>query len=687
MAQFQQSLESNNKTFCEMLFTKALAPYFINVHETNRDGFNSSTPNPGLWELFVYENSDPRRMAVAGSRVVRSKFIKAVAFLGKHLRSLDTKIDGEQGEEYGGGLRGGVQTGGASDEVLKHIKDKGLNQQESSLFNLFFDIVDENKVVRNKRQSVSIADYKHNASAPGSKYGLSVKTFTQSLDVPGAYTSNLKGNQQGGAHPITKLALITSYLPLLGKDSFDAIFESFLPVLEKKTFPTQSALYNPGTSRTNVDSDLIGGASAEEIRNAFLRNVLEQFFENTSQAQVEDEEVLEVVSAEEIAQYLACNPQKSRLFTPVSNIATLAALPSNTWRQLSDDSFEKWTPQGYKPLSKEECDKVLNGTCAGSSIKSGVCERFMAAVNSNNAEALVRLLREQEIWDSNTAADSLNKLHPATVLRILNALHFGTKNGPFGKRVCSVDEWMKECIKGTNLQNASPSENVKAYLQHLVEFVNRNPSLIDPSKRPFAAMTSAATPDILKQRGLFYAGETVSHGSSAPLNFSQVRQAVSATCGGVNLSSVHVPYATAYGAVHVVGQTGGQKGGNHLYTQASQAQLSLGSGIQALLSQVLNGLKSTQYKISTEEEAKINQKVASLTALEQEIYATIMELNEKRLAVQCGANFHSQVASTQERLMQLSSTYDRRAPCLQELCEQLRMLLAQQQNSAGVQPL
>jgi hypothetical protein len=64
-----------------------------------------------------------------------------------------------------------------------------------------------------------------------------------------------------------------------------------------------------------------------------------------------------------------------------------------------------------------------------------------------------------------------------------------------------------------------------------------------------------------------------------------------------------------------------------------------------------------------------------------------MELNEKRLAVQCGANFHSQVASTQERLMQLSSTYDRRAPCLQELCEQLRMLLAQQQNSAGVQPL
>lgn len=672
------SLSKVNKkeTFCELLFTKTLAPYFISVHETNPNGFNSSTPNPGLWELFVYENTDPRRSSVAGSRVVRTNFFDAVQYLGYHLSILDSQKS--SGEALGGALRGGTTK--QAKQVLSYIKDNILTPQESSLFDLFFNIVDNIKMdTHGKRSAVSIADYKRDTTAPDGNYDLSVKTFTNiNLDMSGALLTNIN-SQKGGN--IQKLVLVATYLPLLGNDRLTTESDQKLTLI-----------INPLNKRQGEENQeygssdgggLKGGASDEEMRNASLRILLELQFENTQSDVDPVDQVNPYLSSEEIAQHLACNPEKSRLSTPVSNIATLTALPQNMWRQLSDGSFEKWTPQGYKPLSKEECDKILNGTCAGSSINSTICERFMAAVNSNNAEELVSLLGQDGIWESNTAADSLDKLHPATVLRILKALHFGTKNGPFGKQVCSVEEWMKECIKGTNIDGATPSANVKTYLQHLVDFVNRNPSLIDPSKRPFAAMTSAATPDILKQRGLFYAGETVSHGSSAPLNFSQVRQAVSATCGGVNLSSVHVPYATAYGAVHV----GGQKGGTHLYTQASQAQLSLGSGIQALLSQVLNGLKSTQYRLSAEDEAKINQKVANLTALEQDIYTTIMELNERRLALQCGANCHSQVASTQERLMQLSNTYDRRAPCLQELCEQLRILLAQQQNTAGCQPI
>ena len=64
-----------------------------------------------------------------------------------------------------------------------------------------------------------------------------------------------------------------------------------------------------------------------------------------------------------------------------------------------------------------------------------------------------------------------------------------------------------------------------------------------------------------------------------------------------------------------------------------------------------------------------------------------MQVNELRLAAQSGVNCNSQLMSAQGGLMQLGSVYDRKVPCLQELCEQLRMLLAQQQNSNGCQPI
>lgn len=659
--------QGNNNTpkpsFYDLLFGKHHGNYYKNVFLTNPNGFNSSTPNPGMWVAYVYKSPDSLRSADKDGRIIREKFIRSLVNLGQHVKKTENEL---------------------SQQILNCIH-KEVSNEEQAIFDTFFNIVSKvgsaQSTEKIEATSINTAEFKSLPEEQISLYRVNVKTLKQSIDTPDAFLKNIKGDLRGGALN-KKIALITLYIPLiLETDSFEHYNELNLlgnPFIEPILEITQLQHKQRGGS-------LKGGDNSN--RKAILRTLCELIYEDNEKFKELSVKPLdpaeEVVSAQEIAEYLACNPEKSRLSTPVSNIATLASLPQNMWRQLSDGSFEKWTPQGYKPLSKEECDNILNGTCAGSSIKSEVCKYFMEAVNNNNADELVRLLATEEIWGSNTAADSLDKLHPATVLRILKALHFGTKNGPFGKQVCSVEEWVKECLTNTPLSKASPSANVKAYLQHLVDFVNRNPSLIDPSKRPFATMTSAATPDILKQRGLFYAGETVSHGSSAPLNFSQVRQAVSATCGGVNLSSVHVPYATAYGAVHV----GGQKGGTHLYTQASQAQLSLGSGIQALLSQVLNGLKSTQYRLSAEDEAKINQKVASLTALEQDIYATIMELNERRLALQCGANCHSQVASTQERLMQLSSTYDRRAPCLQELCEQLRMLLAQQQNSAGCQPI
>jgi hypothetical protein len=630
------------QSFCEMLFTPALAYYFKSVHATNMNGFSSgSTPIPGVWEAFVYQSVDPRRKAVASGRVIRSKFVEAVKYLGRHLFALE----GQEGQE-----------------VLEHIRTKDLTAEESALFGLFFDIVDTRQQGQDEKAlAISIADYKR---ATQQIYRLNVKTFLHSLSTPGVYARNIRG-QQGGA-PTNKLALVATFLPLVSKS--DDLSEE-----------EEGEEYGGGRH-------LRGGAPSEEVREAKLRILMEREFEAGTGSEAQP--VNKFITDEEIAQYLACVGERAT--APISNVQTLASLPTNTWRKLSDGSYEKLTPEGYKPLSKEECEKLLRGTCAGSNIASKpTCDAFMAAVNEQNAEALVHMLTSEGenafIWDSNTAADSMNKLHPETVLRILKALGFGAKNGPFGKRVCTVDEWLSECVKNGPLKDGVNSGNLKApvrsYLEHLVAFVNSNPSLVDPSKRHMAALSSATTPIELQQRGLYYAGDELRNSGSSQLSFHDVQKAVHTHHSGVNLANVLIHPTTAFGAVR------GQTGGTHqLYTQAAQAQISLGSGISQLVEQSLNGLHATSHGISDAGVAQIREKVKKLTTLEQEIYQGIIQLNELRLAADSGINCHSQLSSAQDRLMQLGSMYDRRAPCLQELCEQLRMLLAQQ-NKSGCEPI
>jgi hypothetical protein len=641
----QRNVPHNVKTesFEELLFTPALAPYFKSVFNTNRDGFNSSTPNSGLWELYVYEQSNFRSGA---KRMIRDNFIKAVQFLGTHLRRVDAH---------------NTSAKDLNNMILDHIASGKLTPEQILLFEMFFNIVNDDLITYDKATPVSIIEYKKLSAQEQKQLRVNVKTIIRGLDVSGAYSKNVRelSSQKGGAY--AKLALITSYLPLVSSD------DSY----------NQTLIRNG----TEVGGGLRGGAptTPEEHRSAVLRTTFEEYFETYYQLV----DYTEVVSAEEIARYLACHPESTKLSNPISNIATLAALPSNMWRKLSDGSYEKMTSQGYKPLSKEECDDLMLGTCAGSNMSSELCNRFMKAVNDQNDVEILEVLSNSGFeWNDNVAANSVDKLHPETVIRILKALHFGTKNGPYGKQVCSVDEWEKECRKNTGIKDSQIEPNMKKYLEHLVAFVNSNPSLIDPSKRPFASMTSATTPQLLAQRGLYYVGETVNQ-KHGPINFSQVQQAVNTFCGGVNLKNITIPSTMGFAAV----QLGGQKGGSHLYTQAVQSQLSLGSGIKALLDQVLNGLQSTSHRLSQHNEKLVREKVERLTTLEQEIYQTIMHLNELRLAEQCGVNCHSQLASTQDKLMQLGNVYDRRAPCLQELCEQLRILLAQQQNSSGCQPL
>lgn len=437
---------------------------------------------------------------------------------------------------------------------------------------------------------------------------------------------------------------------------------------------------------------LVGGADDNELHAAILRIILEQQFENPTSpignnTDFIDIEFVQVLDHLQLAEILACHDEKSTP-TPISNTATLAALPSNMWRQLSDGSFQKWTADGYKPLSKEECDELMRDTCAGSNIPNELCKTFMKAINSQNANEILAILsNEAFVWGDNVAADSINKLHPQTVIRILKALHFGTKSTPFGKQVCSVDEWVSECIKSTTLVGATLSPGMRKYLEYLVAFVNSNPSLIDPSKRPFATTTSATGPSEFTTRGLYYVGGPIA--GSSLLTFNKVQQALQAFPNtNISLNDVAIYPTMAYAGVRI--HQGGQRGGtNHFYTQAATSQLSLGigSGIKQLVKHALDGLKSTQQTIGPDEETKINKKVDDLIKLEQEIYHKIMQVNELRLAAQSGVNCNSQLMSAQGGLMQLGSVYDRKVPCLQELCEQLRMLLAQQQNSNGCQPI
>jgi len=698
-------------SFCEMLFTPALAYYFKSVHATNMNGFSSgSAPIPGVWEVFVYKSVDPRRKALPEGRVIKPQFIEAVRFLGKHLYNLERQGD----------------TGQA---VLEHIRTKDLTAEESALFGLFFDIVDNTirtSSTPSKAVAVSIADYKRVPEEQLIKYRLNVKTFLHSLEGTGAYANNIKGKQTGGA-PTERFALVATFVPLIKKsdDIPEGQYEQLLDTLKgvnvanigSSTFLWHSRPFEPrtqiipreeqggeeatatqraakrqeedqGQGRSVVQHTvhgggrhLRGGATDDEVREAFIRILMEREFEAGQGSRAVQVDL--VVTSEEIAQYIACVGDKT--IAPVSNTLTLALLPTNTWRKLSDGSYEKLTPTGYKPLPREDCEKLI---CAGSNIDNPEkCEEFMKAVNNQNVDELVRMLTEPDafVWDSNTAADTMDQLHPHTVLRILKAFGFGTKNGPYGKRVCTVDEWLSECVKNGSFKGSVDSNslkpNMRSYLEHLVAFVNSNPSLVDPSKRHFAALSSATTPDELQKRGVYYAGDELSKSGSSQLSFHDVQKAVDMHQSGVNLASVLMYPTIAYGAV------GGQRGGGpQLYTQAAQAQLSLGSGISQLVEQSLNGLQATSHGIGDANVAQIREKVKKLTTLEQEIYQAIIQLNELRLAADSGINCHSQLSSAQDRLMQLGSMYDRRAPCLQELCEQLRMLLAQQ-NKSGCEPI
>jgi hypothetical protein len=388
-----------------------------------------------------------------------------------------------------------------------------------------------------------------------------------------------------------------------------------------------------------------------------------------------------------MAEYLACNPEPAK--TMPSNTVTLSSLATNSWLKLSDGSYQKLTPQGYMPLSSEECLKVLHDTCAGSNISNKeTCDKFMKAINNQNVDEIVLMLTNSDstfVWESNAVADSVNKLHPETVLKILRTLGFGTKSGPSGKRVCSVDEWLNECVKSSKLKDGVDSNNLKAnmkaYLEHLVSFVNSNPSLIDPSKQKMASMVSISIPPELAERGLYNAAEDYKVKPNS-LNWADVSKALqTTTCSGFNLRDISLYPTTAYGAV------AGQKGGTHLYTQATTAQLNLSSGIFQMVEQVLKSLQATSQGLNPEDEKKLREKVQALTNLEQEILSSIMQLNQMRIASEGGVNCFDQMRTTQDRLMQLGSVYDRRVPCLQELCEQLRMLLAQQQNNSSCEPL
>lgn len=671
--------DNSQPSFLELLYGPHLHLYFKSVANTNMNGFSSSTPNNGLWELFVYDNLTVQtrfRSAAPNSRVIRDSFIQALMHYGTYLNAIDNKSVIYEFNR----------------KILDHIHGTGLSDEESQHFNMFFNIVHRTKTSdTGKAKEITYADFRKLVKGDITDYRVNVKTFITELDVPGAYKGNVNRSQKGGKAPTAKLALITSFLPLV--DPTDIIDENYL---QKFLHQSVQVSNREGEEGEGLGGEALGGGKLrggaidnDEIRAAILRIILEQQFEVPTDAAPQGKFVT-VLTPLQIAEYFACHDEKSNLSTPISNTATLAALPSNMWRKLSDGSFQKWTADGYKPLSKEECDKLMQDTCAGSNIPSKLCADFMEAINSQNATQILDILSNTEfVWGDNVAADTIDKLHPQTVLRILKALHFGTKSTPFGKQVCSVDEWVSECIKNTPLKDAGAtlSQPMRKYLEYLVAFVNSNPSLIDPSKRPIATTTSATGPTEFTARGLYYVGGPIA--GSSLLTFDKVQQAVHAiSYTNIDLRNVVMQPTMGYGAVQLHGGQGQRGGTNHFYTQAATSQLLLGSGIKQLVKHALDGLKSTQQTIGPEEETKINKKVDDLIKLEQEIYHKIMQVNELRLAAQSGVNCNSQLMSAQGGLMQLGSVYDRKVPCLQELCEQLRMLLAQQQNSTnGCQPI
>ncbi len=667
--------QSQEKSFLELLYGPHLHLYFKSVANTNMNGFSSAAPNKGLWELFVYDNLTVQsrfRSATPDSRVIRDSFIQALMNYGTYLNYINNDYDYDY--DY-------------NKKILDYIHGTELSAEESQHFNMFFNIVHRtNKGEDKKAIEITYAEFRKLKTI--TMYRVNVKTFIKNLDVPGAYKGNVNRSQTGGKAPTQQLALLTSFLPLV--DPTDIINEKYLQKFLHQSSEREEVGVGEevrvGEGEELGGGKLRGGAiDNDEIRAAILRIILEDKFEVSTDTSLP--QFVQVLTPLQIAEFLACHDEKSNLSIPISNTATLAALPSNMWRKLSDGSFQKWTADGYKPLSKDECDKLMQDTCAGSNIPDGMCKQFMEAINNQDATEILTMLSNSDFdWSDNVAANSIDKLHPQTVLRILKALHFGTKSTPFGKQVCSVDEWVSECIKNTTLASATLSQPMRKYLEYLVAFVNSNPSLIDPSKRPIATTTSATGPTEFTARGLYYVGGPIA--GSPLLNFGVVQRAVNAMQhSGIDLRNVVIQPTMGYGAVQLQGGQG-QRGGSHFYTQAATSQLLLGSGIKDLVRQALHGLKSTQQTISPEEENKINKKVDDLIQLEQEIYHKIMQVNDLRLAAQSGVNCNSQLMYAQGGLMQLGSVYDRKVPCLQELCEQLRMLLAQQQNSTnGCQPI
>lgn len=369
----------------------------------------------------------------------------------------------------------------------------------------------------------------------------------------------------------------------------------------------------------------------------------------------------------------------------------MLSLPKNKWIKLSDGSYKQQKLDGsYEILPSEECQKLVNKACAGSGITDAhLCQKFMKAVNEQNASEIITLLSNGDdgVWGA--AADSMDKLHPETVLRILRALRFGTKSTPLGKQVCSVDDWLAACQKDSSLSSTKGIKpNMKKYLEVLVQFANSNPSIFDESKQPFSATTSGLPKDY-ETAGFFNASQNYVSKDNAGLDWNTLKDALAVGCGQTmipNLSRVQIFPAHAYGGIR---QAGGQKGGNvSLFYQPATAKLCLSNGINQLLEQSILALQSTQNRLGDADLAKLREKMQNLTQCEQDIYRTIEHLNELRLAHECGGlNCSDQIRSQESRLMQLGNVYDRRVPCLQELCEQLRCLLAQNQSKNSYEPL
>ena len=196
--------QTQETPFLELLYGPHLHLYFKSVANTNMNGFSSSTPNKGLWEAFVYENLTAQsriRSAAPYSRVIRDKFVEALMGYGAYLHMIEQKVSNR------------------GQQILKHIHDHELSAEESLHFSMFFNIVhNENKIKEDgvdKAKEISHAEFKKLSTTYILYYRVNVKTFIKDLDVPGAYMGNVKRSQSGGAPPTTKLALITSFLPLV----------------------------------------------------------------------------------------------------------------------------------------------------------------------------------------------------------------------------------------------------------------------------------------------------------------------------------------------------------------------------------------------------------------------------------------------------------------------------------------